>query len=301
MKKVNTFLSSNNTNQMDYYIYEPDNKPKYILQIVHGMCEYLERYEPFIRYLNEHDILVCGHDHLGHGKNAPEKGYIADKDGYKYLIEDVHKVSTIIKEQYPNIPYCILGHSMGSFVTRNYLSWYPNEVDGAIIMGTSGPNPLGKIGISVAKMIKSIYGPKHKSKFIDKLAFGSYNKGFEAGEPSAWISSDSEVYHAYDKDELCNFKFSISGYIDLFTMLDLVSSKKWACEVAKNLPIYVVSGDKDPVGGYGKGVIQVFHMLTDVGRNADMKLYPQMRHEILNEINKEEVYLDILNFMERNL
>lgn len=301
-KEVHKIKSSSGQGKITYYIYKPLHTPKAIVQISHGMCEYLERYEHFIDFLTSHDILVCGNDHLGHKNSAVSKdklGYFAPKDGWKYLVKDLAKVTYIIKDCYPNLPYFLLGHSMGSFIARLYISQFSSFVDGAIICGTSGSNPLIDFASLLTSFVSCVKGEFYRSPFIDKLMFGSYNKKYENPKtPSDWISKDEAIVDAYIKDEYCTFIFTASAFQDLIKLLKIVSSKSWYHAVPKNLPIFLISGDMDPVGNYGKGIREVEHRLrAEHITDLTVKLYKDDRHELLNEIDREIVYQDILDWI----
>ncbi len=298
MKITNNFISSDGVTKTRYVIYKPECEPKAIVQMCHGMCEYFERYEPFAEYLCEKGYLVYGHDHLGHGEDSAELGFFASENGWKYLVKDVHKMFLIVREQYPSLSTIIIGHSMGSFVLRNYLAKYPDSFDGAIIMGTSGKNPLNKFAINLANNMKKKHGEKYRSKKLASMTFLGYNKRFEKASEFAWLAGDSEVYFKYEKNPLNNFIFTVSGYVDLFTLLNNVSSKRWVDKLSKETPFLLMSGEDDPVGNYGRGVKQVYSMMKSGGCNVEMKLYPKGRHEILNDYCKGDVYKDVLEYIE---
>ena len=276
-------------------------QPRGILQIAHGMTEHIGRYVDFMTYLAENGFIVCGHDHLGHGKTAAGKeefGYFAKKDGARTVCEDVWAFGKAIREDYPGLPFFLLGHSMGSFIVRCAVSEHPDACDALIVMGTGGKNPLSAIGLLAARLIRAICGEKHVSRFISHVAFSSYNKRTGSDHPFAWISRDPEVLAKRDADPFCTFPFTVCAMYDLIRLQSLCNRRSWYERVRTDLPILLVSGAEDPVGNYGKGVEEVYEKLiaqgvTDVSR----KLYPGMRHEILNEIGREEAYADILNFL----
>lgn len=301
-KTYHTFLSSNQKNIITYYVYTPCNTPKAILQISHGMCEYLERYEPFIEFLIEHDILVCGNDHLGHGHSIqPDgiKGFFGEHDGWKYLPMDLAKVTKRLKKQYPNTPYYLFGHSMGSFVARLYLSKYSNFIDGAIISGTSGTNYLAPLGAKMIQIIKKYKGGLYRSDSIQKLLFGAYNKHYENVKTDFdWLSRDEAVVDNYQKDPDCNFIFTTSAFSDLIKMLLLISSNRWYQSIPHTMPLFIMSGTMDPLGNYGKGIQEVYMKLQKQGiKDINIKLYDNYRHELLNELEKEHVYQDLLEWI----
>ena len=278
----------------------PEN-PKGILQIVHGMTEHIGRYESFMQYLAENGFIVCGHDHLGHGKtaaNESEYGYFAKKDGHKLLSEDAFLFGNAVKKDHHGLPLILLGHSMGSFVVRSTVREHPNACDALIIMGTSGKNPLAFPGLLVSRIIRRIRGEKHVSKFVSNVAFSSYNKYTESEHPFAWLTRDETVLETHDADPMCTFEFTVSAMCDLILLQSLCNKRSWFGNIPRELPILLVAGDCDPVGNYGKGVEEVYRRLRAAGaRNVSCKLYPGMRHEILKEIGKETVWKDMLDFL----
>lgn len=280
----------------------PEGQVRAVLQLSHGMVEYIDRYRPLAEYLADRGILVTGHDHLGHGASIRTKedyGYFAEPDGNRAVLADLHAVTVLTKELYPNLPYFLLGHSMGSFVARDFLAKYGYKLQGALISGTSGGNSLAGLGIAVAKALIFLTGGKRPSRLLTAMAFGSYNKRFEKRTRYDWLSRDEAVVDAYIADAYCNFMFTARGYLDLFTVLRRVSQPEWAGCVPKELPVLLFAGEEDPVGDYGQGVKAVYDRLQRAGlRRVELKLYPGGRHEMLNEINRQEVYADVRAFLE---
>lgn len=305
-KETNKLASRNGIQDITYYIYTPLCPPKAVLQISHGMCEYIERYEGFIDYLTEHGFLVCGNDHLGHKNSALSKnklGYFAPKNGYTFLPRDLARITRLVQRQYPELPFFLLGHSMGSFVARAYMARYPDLIDGIIICGTSGSNPALKAGSALISIVKALKGEFYRSPLIDKLMFGNYNSRYaNVSSKFDWLTHDKTVIQKYENDEYCNFLFTTSGYKDLTRLLGYVSSQQWYTALPKELPVFLISGDMDPVGGWGKGIREVEKRLRHQGlTKLNVKLYKDMRHEILNETGKEEVYKDILSWLEKQI
>ena len=305
-KEVHTFKSSNGQTDVTYFIYKPLNPPKAILQISHGMCEYVERYNHFIDFLTSQDILVCGNDHIGHKNSVNSKedlGYFAPKDGWTFLPKDLAKLTHIMKEEYKDLPIFLFGHSMGSFIARAYIAKYGNLINGAIICGTAGSNPILGLGSFLISIVKAFKGERYRSKFLDNIMFGSYNKKYENVRTTKdWLTKDEAIVDKYLNDEYCTFIFTTSAFKDLSLLLGYVSSDSWYNAIPKNLPLYLISGSMDPVGNWSKGVIEVKNRL-EAQKLSDFsyKLYPDYRHEILNEVGKEEAYDDILNFIDTHI
>lgn len=301
-----TFQSSSGLSAISYLKYVPaSGEVKAVMQIAHGMAEHKERYENFAEYLCSIGVAVYINDHLGHGESVASKddlGYFGEM-GYNVMVEDCALLTDIAKEEYPAIPYIIFGHSMGSFVVRNYLAKYGDKVDSAIICGTGGSNPACGIGIALTKMIAKFNGgDRYRSKFVDNLAFGTYGKRFEHRTNFDWLTKDKDVVDKYIADEYCGFLFTCNGFIGLFNALKNANSKE-CFDNTPNIPILMISGEEDPVGNYGKGVISVYdHFVASEHSNVELRLYPNARHEILNESDTvEKVYQDINEFISNQL
>ena len=296
-----TFLSKDGKSTVHYYVWEPAVEPVAILQLVHGMAEHITRYEPLAKYLNSYGVLVCGNDHIGHGNSArPEDwGYFGEENGWKIMVQDVEQLHGIMKVQYMDTPYFILGHSMGSFITRAWLAMYGNGVDGAIIMGTAGTNPALGVAKFLCKTIRKSKGSRHLSKLITTAAFGSYNKRIKPSRtPYDWLTRDNAIVDRYIEDPACGFTFTVAGYADLFNVIGYVSDEKWYRLVPREMPLLLVAGREDPVGSYGAGPAEVAERLQTAGcSDVSLILYEDMRHEILNEFGKETVMEDIRRFV----
>ena len=297
------YPSSDGKNTIYAEIYTPKNvAPRGVVQLAHGMRDYVGRYTALADFLCAHGFVFAGNHHLGHGKSvstAEDYGYFADKIGYKYVIEDVYTMNRHLHNAYPNLPVVLLGHSMGSFISRLYVTRYPSSVSGLIIHGTGGPNPLVGAGKLLAKTIRTVYGPRHRSELINDMAFGSYNNKFpkEEGE-NAWLTRDVAKVSTRDVDEFTAFKFTVSAYIDLFTFLGACNSKAWFKAYPKAMPTIIMSGEMDPVGNYGKGPRYVYKQLMINGAdNVTLKTYEGARHELFNEFNSAEVFNDILTWL----
>ena len=297
------YKSSDGKNEIRAIRYIPDEEVKAILQIAHGMVEFIDRYENFADFLTGKGYLVTGNDHLGHGGSVKSKedwGYFGE-DGYEHVLKDMHELTRITKELYPDKPYYLLGHSMGSFFARNYLTEYGKELDGAIIMGT-GLEPSYKIrgGMLICKLIALFKGWRYRSDFVNNMAFGSYNAKFEPARTRAdWLSRDEKLVDWYVNEEKCSFKFTLNGYYQMFRCILNLHNREALKRIPKDLDVLFVSGADDPVGTFGKEVEYSIRTLEDVGKkNIKYKLYPDDRHEILNELDKEKVYEDLYRWLE---
>lgn len=285
----------------------PDKKITGVVQIVHGMAEHIDRYEDLARFLAERGILVTGDDHLGHGKSVPEGGtygYFCKQDPATVVVRDVHRLKKMTQEEYPGVPYLILGHSMGSFILRNYLFRYGTGIQGAIICGTgSQPQALVKVSKAIAALQGAFLGEKHTAKMIDKMAFGNYNKKIENPKTSfAWLCCDEAVVEAYHENPLCGFVFTVNGFRTLFTLLERLNQPANLSRMPKTLPVHFIAGEEDPVGNYGEGVKQAYESFVNAGmEKVSLKLYPNARHELLNEKNKMQVYEDLYLWIEERI
>ena len=293
-------LSSDGVHELVGTVYMPEGTPKGLFHVVHGMTEHIGRYDRFMRAVAEQGFICFGYDHLGHGRTAldeSEFGYIARKDGWKRLAEDVSLFGETMKAEYgERLTYVLMGHSMGSFVVRTaaVTTFVPDKL---VVMGTGGPNPASGVGLLLLKLIGFFKGQRSRSELVEKLIFGNYNDTFaDENDPKSWLAKDPAVRSAYAGDPLSGFKFTISAHKDLIHLLRFSNNKSWAKKLDKSIPVLLVSGECDPVGDYGKGVRKVNEMLEDAGAQVTMKLYPDCRHEILNDYCGDEVYADILAF-----
>ena len=289
VKKEFTFPSVSGLCDIHAASFLPENKDsvKAVIQIAHGMAEHLERYEAFADVLCDNGFAVYINDHLGHGgsvKNDDELGYFGEKDGWLNFIGDCHKLLEIAKSEFPGKPYIFFGHSMGSFISRAFSARYADELTGAVFCGTAGPNPAAGAGIAIAKIIGKIKGSHYRSKMIDNIAFGAYNKRTQGRTTFDWLSRDDFQVDKYIADKYCGFLFTTYGFRDMFSLLASVSGKDWAENFSKELPVLFLAGGEDPVGEYGAGVKKVQDMLKEAGKkNITSFIYEGARHEILNE------------------
>lgn len=281
---------------------ENNNELKGVIQVVHGMAEHCLRYRDFANFMTSNGYGVYAHDHRGHGQSLDAEedlGFFHDNRGWDMVIEEVHIVTKLIKKENEKLNVFILGHSMGSLITRGYIQKYGNDVKATIISATSTTKGvLGLAGIGLAKLICLAKGNKYKSKLLTNLSFGSFNKKFKPNNTEYdWLSRDREQVNLYVQDEKCGFMCSSRFFVDLLNGLNHISKKKNIEKTPKSLPIFFISGDNDPVGDNGKGIKKICGLYSDLGYNIKLKLYKEARHEIFNETNKEEVYDDVLQFI----
>lgn len=276
-----------------------EEQPQAILVVAHGMAEHSGRYDAFGSYLAERGFLVCMNDHAGHGKSAQVKGHFAQDQGWEFVVKDIKALLDEVSAEYPSLPLFLMGHSMGSFLSRSFLIRYGERLSGCILCGTMGKNPGVKVGKTLAALQKKVLGPQSKGRLLDLLAFGSYNKKIKNPvNHFAWLSTVEDVCVAYQEDEFCGFPFTAGGFYDLFSGLEEISSPQWARKVPKELPIFLLAGDADPVGAYGKGPRQVAEALKAAGcQDVSLKLYEGKRHELLNESNRSQVFEDIYHWL----
>lgn len=285
--------------------YTPDNDDiRAVLVIHHGMAEHQKRYRNFIEYLTSKGIAVFMHDMANHGtsnQNFDETGYFGDKDGYKNLVKDLKITFDKAKSKYPDKKIIVMGHSMGSFIVRCFTAWYADAgFDAAIYMGTGGANPIAGMGKAIASLVAKVKGSKYKSKTLDKLTFGTYGDKFEKRTAFDWLTRDKNIVDEYIADKYCGFLFSAQGMNDLIHLNISANTADWYSRVPKDIPILVISGAMDPVGNYSKGIKEVYDGLVSSGHTkAEIKLFPDGRHEILNETNRAEVYDYIAAFIDK--
>ncbi|WP_175482556.1 alpha/beta hydrolase [Thermoflavimicrobium dichotomicum] len=282
-------------------------KAKGVVQIAHGMAEHSRRYHAFATFLTREGYMVYANDHRGHGETAGSKenlGYFADENGWEQVVDDLHELTKIIKKEQPGLPVFLLGHSMGSFLSRRYIQKYGNEVAGVILSGTgSYPGLLGDIGRLLAKWIMRWRGKKARSKLFHQLSFGKFNKPFKPNRtPFDWLTRDEKEVDRYMEDPYCGELATISFYHDLLMGMKEMDQPDRLRLVPKDLPIFFISGEKDPVGHNTKGVLETIHRYQQAGiTNLCYKFYKEARHEILNELNREEVYQDIVRWLNKQL
>lgn len=283
--------------------WRPDGEVRAVVQLAHGMMEHVERYRAFAVFLAEQGICVYGHDHLGHGKTASEEddfGFFGEKDGPVCLIKDMRRLTRYGKKKYPGKKLFLLGHSMGSFFARRYLTVYEDGPDGVILLGTGAP-PMGEVffGYLLASLVCKSKGKRYRSQMLYNLSLGNYNRKFApVSSPYDWLTRDKERAAAFGADPLCQFIFTAGAYRDFFSVILRTEWAEIHGAVRTNLPVLLLSGSKDPVGGQTRGVRRVYERLDQVGaEDLTLGFYEDARHEVLNETNREEVFGDILEWL----
>ena len=301
-----TFPSADGKHTSSAVLYTcPDVPVRAVLQLSHGMCEYVRRYAPMAEFYAAHGIALAGNDHLGHGDTAKEEeyGHYGEPNGRFHLVNDLHTMNDLLHQRFPGLPVILYGHSMGSFYARWYAEKWPESIAALIISGTAGPSVMNAVGQRLAAFIAATHGNDHVSPLMVKLNFGSYCKRIpDAASPNAWLSRNPEVVRVYDADKLCTFSFTAGTYREMLATLNHVSGKAWAESVDKDLPILLIAGDGDPVGNYGAGVRSVWAMLGDAGvKDLTCQIYEGARHELHNETNRQEVFDYVLTWIEDHI
>lgn len=281
-----------------YRWYDPEVEYKGVLQLVHGMLEYIERYNELAEYMASAGYFVVGHDHLGHGdsvKSPEELGYVG-KQGAVLWLRDIGQIRRMAVSYAPKVPYIMLGHSMGSFLVRRYLIYHGKKVDGAILMGTGQqPMPAVKAGLALTYLGMLRSGKRGKSRLLDNLTCSGFAKLYpDNARTGSWMSRDPQVMMDVVNDKKMNFHFSLNAFEALLRTVEEVIDPRRAARMPRDLPILILSGDADPVGENGKGVRRFEKMLKKICmRKVTCKLYPENRHELINDLDKQEVFQDI--------
>ena len=298
-----TFPSADGRTSIHAVEWLPDGPVRAVLQISHGVAEYILRYEPFAAYLTERGFAVVGHDHLGHGASVAEGAprlYFGPRGSWDWVVEDLYTRRCLAGKRFPGVPYFLLGHSMGSFLARTYLIRYPGAVDAVVIMGT-GQMPPAVIagGMAVAAGDARRVGEDQVSPLVDKLSFGAYNKRFAPNRTNFdWLSLNQDNVDRYIADPLCGGNATIGLFREMLGGLSFIAKPKNLKRMNLNIPVLFISGEMDPVGDCGKGVQRAYESFRKAGvRDVSLKLYPELRHEILNETCRETVYDDIYQWL----
>lgn len=308
MKISNFTFKGEEDTDIYVYKYEPIEKENIngIVQISHGMSEEAGRYKRFANYLTDNGYIVYINDHRGHGKSAENTnriGILAQKDGIHCIVKDLNKLTKIIKTENNGLPIFLFSHSMGSFAAQKYIIDYSEDIDGVILSSTNGLHGIEvDLGFLVAKVMSKIQGREKKAYLIDKLAFGGFNKKFKPNKSEFdWLSRDFKEVEKYIENEYCGVVFSNGYFYDLFKLFKEIRNINNLKKINSKLPIYIFAGDKDPVGKFGKGITKLYENYKKVGiENVEFKLYSGGRHEMLNEINKDEVINDTINWIKQN-
>ncbi len=301
LKEFLTIYSNCDGLPLSTAIFIPEEEVKGIVQISHGMAEHKERYFSFMEYLTERNYVVVINDHRGHGESVRDKndlGYFYDESG-EYIVKDLHQITLYMKERFPGKPVYLFGHSMGSMAVRMYIKKYDSEIDKLIVCGSPSKNPLVDVALFVVRFQKLFKGDRYRSRLIQNLAFGSYNKNIDKPiSDNAWLSSDENNVQNYDSDDLCGFIFTLNGFRNLFLLMkEIYITSGWALK-NKDLPIMFIAGRDDPVIVSEDKWNESREFLKKLGyTNVRGKLYKGLRHEILNENIKENIYDDIVKFM----
>lgn len=305
-----SYPSHDNASTIRALVWEPDDaarpdfSPRAVVQIVHGMSEHVERYAPFAEFLVGRGFVVCANDHVGHGKTAGERdlGHMPLANGADVLVEDVHALREKVCERYPHARHVMFGHSMGSFVTRVYLTRHADGLSAAILCGTGQQPRIQTVaGRVITRLIAQIRGERHVSRFVDSLGAGAYGRAIKGARTDVdWISSDPDVVDEYIADPLCGQPFTVGAYATLASLVADATDARLARRVPKDLPLLFVAGAEDPVGDCGRGVARAVDEYRNAGvRLVEMGIYPGARHEILNEPCHEAVWHDVEEFLAR--
>jgi len=295
-----TFPSRDGRTTIHAVQWQPETPVRAVVQISHGVAEYIDRYEPFARFLTEQGFAVAGNDHIGHGASVAPGAQPLYFDRWDDVVDDLYTLRGIAGKNFPGVPYFLLGHSMGSFLARSYLIRYPGTVSAAILMGTGQMSgPVTAAGRAVAAVEARKVGWEHASPVVDKLAFGAYNKIFAPNRtPFDWLSVDQANVDRYIADPLCGGSASVGLFREMLRGLDFIRAPKNLRKMNLSTPVLFVSGSMDPVGDCGKAVQKVYASFLAAGaRDVSLKLYPGARHEILNDECRQTVYQDLAEWM----
>ena len=309
MAKFEAFYYTSSTGKNRIYALkcEPEGEVRAVVQIVHGIAEHIDRYRDFMEYLAGNGFVVVGDDHLGHGKTITceeDKGVFYPEDGWNHVVKDLILLHNIMAAQYPNAKYVMFGHSMGSFLVRTYIADYPDQYDMAILSGTGHQGKLlVSVGNMMAKHTIKKYGYASDGTKLNNLSMGGYLKRIDNPRTTFdWLSRDTAEVDKYMADELCGFTAKAGVYADMMKGVQYVTSMDTISKVDPNKPIYFMSGSEDPVGDYGKGVQKAYGCFRKAGvKDVIIKLYEGDRHEMLNETNRDEVYLDVLTWLNQRV
>jgi alpha-beta hydrolase superfamily lysophospholipase len=306
MESSTLAVSAADGTSLHTYRWLPDGTPRAVVQIAHGMAEHAARYERFAEALTGAGYAVYANDHRGHGQTATTEGhgYLADRDGWGTVVADMSAVTQFVQAEHPGVPVVLFGHSMGSFLSRAYAAQHGSRLAGLILSGTAGnPGPLAAVGKGVAGAQARLRGRKHQSGLMNTLTFGQYNSAFKPNRTDFdWLSRDDAEVDAYIADPLCGNVFTTSFYSDLLGGLQQINRTAAYAAAPRDLPVLVIAGSADPVGNAGKGPREVAGAYRSAGlSDVTTTIYPDARHELLNETNRDEVTADILAWLDEHL
>ena len=302
------FPSKDGNTEIHTIEWKPEGKVRAVLQICHGMVEYIRRYDEFAQFLCGKGYYVVGNDHLGHGKSVQAKseyGFFNEKYGNACVIGDMHTLRQRTEKKYPGVPYFMLGHSMVSSLLRQYIQMYGNGLRGAVLVGTVADHKKAALlfGKRLCRVMAAFRGWHYRSRMVDNLVLGVYNKKFKPARTRAdWITSDNELLDVYVSDPLCSFMATVNVYYNIFCGMIGIQRKESVYMIPKGLPVLFLSGADDPVGEFGKGVRKIYEKYRAAGiQDVTLRLYTGDRHELLNETDREQVYEDLLNWLEKHI
>ena len=279
----------------------PDGEAQFIVLLSHGMTEHAARYADFGSFLAAQHIALYAEDHRGHGRTAQNArdrgtgdfGQLADKNGFFRVVDDIKEEAELLHKQYPGKKLFLFGHSFGSFIAQCFIEKYAGLIDGAILCGTAGPRAIVHVGKAMAGIIRMCKGGKHISPLLEHLSFSSYNDN--------WLTRDEAVIKKYAEDPWSGFHCCVGFYHDMFSGLCYTHASRHLRRIPHRLPIFLIAGSDDPVGSYGETVSKLSSIYKANGvQDVLLKLYPGARHELLNEINRDEVKADILSWLLRH-
>lgn len=298
------FDSASGRDKICAYEFTPEAEPWAVVQIVHGMAEHMGRYAPFAEYLNSRGYAVLGHDHLGHGKSAPKGrlGFMAAENGWRYLVDDTERMTELIEARYPGKPIILFAHSMGSKIGRIYLTERGDRLAKCVLSGMTEKVKWMGISSAIIRAKRKQKGPEARDEFLQQAAFGRHNRRIASpASPNAWLTRDEELVREYDQDPLSGFSFTIAGFQDLMELSKRIFARGFFEQAPKEVPVLVAVGGEDPCGGYGKGVEREVAKMRRAGMDVTLKIFPGARHELLNEINRQEVFVTLEEWMGKSL
>lgn len=300
-----SYFKSHDGKKIFLHKWDEVENPIGVIQIFHGMAEHGARYDDFANFLNNKGYIVYADDHRGHGKTADSidaLGYLGD-DGFNNIVEDEYFITKNIKSEYPSLPIFIFAHSFGSFIGQEYINRYSDEVNGVILSGSAKQSGIDfRVGLAVTKLIKKFGDESKKNEFLESIIFGNYNKKEKDNNSKfAWLSGDKNEVKKYEDDEYCGTVFTTNFYRNMFTGFKYLYLKEKTDKINRSLPLFIIAGEMDPVGKYGKSVKKLFNHYKKLNlNNVSIKLYPEGRHELINEVNKFVIYNDIYKWIDSN-